>query len=203
LNAAPWNARRIGMAAVAVLALTLTGCAAGQHAQTADVVSAVDGVSANAGPVALRAVTVSPPTDDSFPADGDAPMEMVIVNNGRTDDHLISVSTPAANEVRFLASLPGDATTATSTDTASPSATDLPTIPSINLPMGHATSIGYTPDLPQVQLTGLTKQLFPAQSFPITFQFARAGSVTFTVAVHLTPGPSKTPTVDISPTAEG
>jgi copper(I)-binding protein len=53
-----------------------------------------------------------------------------------------------------------------------------------------------------IQLHGLAKQLFPAQTFPITFQFAKAGSVTFTISVHLAPGPASTPSIDIAPTAQ-
>ncbi len=222
MNAAPSSARRIGIGALTVAVLTLTGCAAGQHAQTADEVPVVDGVMANAGPVALRAVTVAPPTDNSFPANGDAPMQMVIINDGTADDQLESVTTSAASQVRFFSSLPAaDSSAPASTDSSSPETTpsetpsggesssstsssstaDVGTIQSINLPMGRATSIGYTPDLPQIQLHGLTSQLFPSESFPITFQFAKAGSVTFTVSVHLAPGPSSTPTLDVAPTA--
>ena len=222
MNAAPRSARRIGIGALAVAVLTLTGCAAGQHAQTADEVPVVDGVMANAGPVALRAVTVAPPTDNSFPANGDAPMQMVIINDGTTDDQLESVTTSAASQVRFFSSQPAaDSSAPASTDSSSPETTpsetpsggesssstssssiaDVGTIQSINLPMGRATSIGYTPDLPQIQLHGLTSQLFPSESFPITFQFAKAGSVTFTVSVHLAPGASSTPSLDVAPTA--
>lgn len=217
MNAAPSSARRIGIGALAVAVLTLTGCAAGQHAQTADEVPVVDGVMANAGPIALRAVTVAAPPADSFPVNGDAPMELVIINDGAADDQLEGVTTSAANEVRFFSSLPAtDTSAATSSDSSSAESTpsetpasgsssssssDVGTIQSINLPMGRATSIGYTPDLPQIQLHGLTSRLFPAESFPITFQFARAGSVTFTVSVHLAPGPSSTPSLDVAPTA--
>jgi len=74
---------------------------------------------------------------------------------------------------------------------------------SLELPAGRATSIGYTPELPVIQLQSLTRALFPSQAFPITFQFAKAGSVTFTMAVHLAPGPATTPSIDIAPTAEG
>ncbi len=231
MNAAPGSTRRIGIGigALAVAALTLTGCAAGQRAQTAAEVPVVDGVSANAGPIALRAVTVAAPPNGSFPVNGDAPMQLVIVNGGKIDDKLIGVSTIQASQVLLFASSPNPVTpgatqseSASGTDSSSPPAssdTALPTetastpgassppaaatIPSINLPVGRATSIGYTPDLPQIQLHGLASRLFPAETFPITFQFAIAGSVTFTVAVHLTTGPSSTPTMDISPTAAG
>ncbi|HZE51599.1 MAG TPA: hypothetical protein VE074_18630, partial [Jatrophihabitantaceae bacterium] len=89
------------------------------------------------------------------------------------------------------------------TTSATPTETAAPTLSAIELPAGRATSIGYTPELPVIQLQSLTRALFPSQAFPITFQFAKAGSVTFTMAVHLAPGPATTPSIDIAPTAEG
>lgn len=137
----------------------------------------VDGVAADAGPVALRAVTVAPPKAGSWAKGGDAPLQLVIVNNSRNTDQLTSVTTPVASDVRLL-----------------------PT--TLNLPGGQARSIGYTAGMPMIELHDLTQQLFPAQSFPITFHFANAGSVTFSIAVHLAPGPSTTPSLSISPSVE-
>ncbi|HEY7049978.1 MAG TPA: hypothetical protein VH373_22375 [Jatrophihabitantaceae bacterium] len=239
--ALPAGRRRIGIgvALTAGALLALGGCAAGQHAQTAAEVPAVDGVTANAGPIALRAVTVAPPDDKSYPAGGDATLQLVIVNDSKADDRLVGVSTPAATEGRFFANTAdatfvpsaapattsGSATgtgtatsgatgtgspTGTGTSTATEGATSspgtpaaAPTIPYIRLPAGQAVSIGYTPDLPVIQLHGLAKELFPAQTIPITFRFASAGSVTFVIAVHLAPGPPSTPSVDVAPTTEG
>ncbi len=213
MNAAPGSARRLGIGvAVAVAALALAGCAAGQHAPTSNEVPVVDGVSADAGPIALRAVTVAAPTQGSYPADGDATLQLVIVNDGHDPDKLVGVRTPQANEVRLFA----NAADADAASTAAPSssasaepsssAASSPSAPSalesLDLPAGRAVSIGYSPDLAVIQLHGLTSALFPAESFPITFQFAGAGTVTFTVAVHLAPGPSTTPTENISLTAD-
>lgn len=214
----------IGVAVAAGALLALGGCAAGQHAQTAVEVPVVDGVSANAGPIALRAVTVAPPTDKSYPEGGDATLQLVIVNDSLTDDQLTKVSTPVAAGVRMFADqadatftpLPsptessstasgtpsGTGSTPSGTESTTPSTTAAPTLRAISLPAGRAVSIGYTPDLPVIQLHGLSRELFPAQAFPITFQFAKSGSVTFTVAVHIAPGPSSTPSIDIAPTAE-
>lgn len=168
---------RVGVVACAAALLALAGCAAGQHAQTAEETPVVDGVAADAGPVALRAVTVAPPKTGSWAKGGDAPLQLVIVNNSRLDDQLSSVSTPVASDVRIS-----------------------PT--TLNLPGGQARSIGFSADMPMIQLHDLHQQLFPAQSFPITFHFAKAGSVTFSIAVHLAPGPSTTPSLNISPSVE-
>jgi copper(I)-binding protein len=251
------RSRRIGagFAVAAGALLALGGCAAGQHAQTAEEVPVVDGVGAQAGPIALRAVTVTPPSDNNYPAGGDATLELIIVNQSRSDDKLVEVSTPAADEVRLFANQ-ADSTftpppptptmsasgtgssTATGTGTATGTATGTPTgtatgsptgtggtsasgtetasgaatstapaapstIESIDLPAGGHTLIGYEPDQNVIQLHGLTKQLFPAQAFPITFRFEHAGAVTFTVSVHLASPPANRPSLDISPTGEG
>jgi len=214
LNAAPGSARRLGIG-VAVAALALAGCAAGQHAPTSNEVPVVDGVSADAGPIALRAVTVAAPTQGSYPADGDATLQLVIVNDGHDPDKLVGVRTAQANEVRLFANAAdADAASATapsssasaeppSSAASSPSSPSAPSaLESLDLPAGRAVSIGYSPDLAVIQLHGLTSALFPAESFPITFQFAGAGTVTFTVAVHLAPGPSTTPTENISLTGD-
>jgi len=216
LNAAPGSARRLGIGvAVVVAALALAGCAAGQHAPTANEVPVVDGVSADAGPIALRAVTVAAPTQGSYPADGDATLQLVIVNDGHDPDKLVGVRTAQANEVRLFANAadadaagaaaPSSSASAepSSSAASSPSAPSAPSsLESLDLPAGRAVSIGYSPDLAVIQLHGLTSPLFPAESFPITFQFAGAGSVTFTVAVHLAPGPSTTPTENIKLTGD-
>jgi copper(I)-binding protein len=234
----------VGVAAAAAALLVLGGCAAGQRAQTAEQTPVVDGVSANAGPIALRAVTVTAPTDDNYAEGGDATLQLVIVNDSRTDDELTGVATPEAPEVRLFAnqadaaSTPSLSSSSTGSTSETPSATgstspsptaatgstsETPsatgstspsptaattrsgpaTLMSIALPAGRAVSVGYTPDLPVIQLHGLTRQLFPAQTFPITFTFGKAGAVTFTVAVHLAPGPSATPSIDIAPPAQG
>ena len=239
--ALPAGRRRIGIgvALSAGALLALGGCAAGQHAQTAAEVGAVDGVSANAGPIALRAVAVSPPDNNSFAAGSDATLQLVIVNDSTTDDQLTGVSTRDASDVRFFANM-SDATfvplpsvaaeTTTSTPTSGATGTSTPTgtstatgtstgpaaskpaaphttaaaktIPSIRLPAGQSVSIGFMPDMPVIQLHGLARDLFPAQTLPITFQFAHNGSVTFVIAVHLAPGPPTTPTVNVAPTAQ-
>lgn len=235
--ALPAGRRRIGIGvALSVGALlALGGCAAGQHAQTAAEVPAVDGVSANAGPIALRAVAVSPPDNKSYAAGSDATLQLVIVNDSTTDDELTGVSTRDASEVRFFAnmadatfvplpSVAPETTTGTATGTSGATGTSTPTggatgtatskpapphttaapktIPSIRLPAGQSVSIGFMPDMPVIQLHGLARDLFPAQTLPITFQFAHNGSVTFVIAVHLAPGPATTPSINVAPTAQ-
>lgn len=151
----------------------------------------VDGVAADVGSVALRAVTVAPPAGGSYPKGGAAPLQLVIVNDSIRPDQLVRVTTPVAGDVRLFP----NAAAATGT-TASAA------LQSLSFPRGQATSIGFADSEPVIQLQNLTQQLFPAQSFPITFEFATAGSVTFSVAVHLVPGPSRTPSINVSPITE-
>jgi copper(I)-binding protein len=199
----------VGVALAAGALLVLGGCAAGQHAQTAEETPVVDGVSANVGDIALRAVAVAPPPDKNYAQGSDATLQLVIVNGGDTDDELTRVSTPAAAEVRMFATgtaaSPGATSSPGSTPTSqvppsTPASSPPATISSVNLPAGLAVQIGYSPDQPVIQLHNLTEQLFPAQTIELTFQFGNSGAVTFTAAVHLTEGPSTTPSVDVSPT---
>ena len=71
---------------------------------------------------------------------------------------------------------------------------------SIDIPGDESVSVGFDPGNPQVVLTGLTENLFPAQTITVTFQFAKAGSVTTRVPVSLTTPPSNPPTINASPT---
>ena len=185
------SSRRVSVRVAALAAgalLMLGGCAAGQDAQTAEESPVVDGVSANVGDIALRAVAVAPPQNNSHPKGGDATLQLVIVNGGGSDDQLTGVSTLAATQVRIFANQ----------QAASPGSPT--TISRVNLPAGLAVPFGYSPDQPVIQLHDLTEQLFPAQTIQLTFQFGKAGMVTFTAAVHLAPGPSTTPREDVRPT---
>ncbi len=172
MNAAPGSARRLGIGVVvAVAALTLAGCAAGQHAPMAEEVPVVDGVSADAGPIALRAVTVAAPTNGSYPADGDATLQLVIVNDGHTPDKLVGVRTAQANEVRLFAN---------ATDAASAAA------PSSSASAEPSSSAPATPSPTQSTSAAPVPSALESLDLP---------------AGHLAPGPSTTPTETISPTA--
>ena len=102
--------RATGIAAIAAAALLLTGCAAGQRAQTAVESPVVDGVFANVGKINIRAASVSPPTGNFYPVGSNAKLNLVLINNGGTDDILTSVTAvlpangkPAASSVVFYA----------------------------------------------------------------------------------------------------
>jgi copper(I)-binding protein len=74
---------------------------------------------------------------------------------------------------------------------------------SLDVPAESSVQIGLSGQNIVFQLTGLTKALFPGTSVPITFSFAKAGSVTVQVPVQLTTLPSGSGEVIPSDTTAG
>ena len=187
--------RTRGLRAVLVaggIAVLLAGCAAGQVASTAEIVPVIDGALATVNTMDLRAIAVAPPTDRSWAEGSSAPLQMFLINNSATPDQLIRVSTNRSASVQVLAQGGVEASAASSAQQAQ----------SIDVPGDESVSVGFDPGNPQVVLTGLTENLFPAQTISVTFQFAKAGSVTTNVPVRLTSPPSSPPTINATP-AEG
>lgn len=89
-------------AAVGVLALVLAGCGTGRDAQTSLDLPSVPGVNASAedGSVLLRnaAIAFSP---DGYPAGGDAPVELHLVNTTDGTVRLVEVTAEEAQSVSF------------------------------------------------------------------------------------------------------
>ncbi len=198
------RARRIGAAGLTAAALVaLTSCAAGQVAGSANQTPAVDGVAANIGLINLRAVAVVAPPDKSYPKGGDAPLQLVLINSGMRSDTLTSVTSDIAAGSAFYPtgtdalSASGTSSSATTGATSpSSSAITLPVVPTlagIEVVPGERLSIGLADTDKAILLHGLTQQLFPAESFKVTFAFQNAGSQTFSVAVHLGSAPSNRP----------
>jgi copper(I)-binding protein len=157
---------RLGFGIAAVGAsLLLSGCAAGQHAATAEKTPAIDGTQVQAGQIDLRAIAFPAPVSNSYDVGSDVPLEFVLVNTGSAADQLVSLSSPNFS-----------GTTATN----------------LTVEPGTAVQVGLTPDDPQVKLTKLAMSpgdataLFPGQAVPVTFTFKTAGAVTATVPVKLT-----------------
>ena len=185
--------RTRGLRAVLVaggIAVLLAGCAAGQVTSTAEIVPVVDGALATVSTMDLRAIAVAPPTDRSWAEGSSAPMQMFLINNSATPDQLLKVSTDRSASVQVLAQGGVQASAASSAQQAQ----------SIDVPGDESVSVGFDPGNPQVVLTGLTENLFPAQTISVTFQFAKAGSVTTNVPVRLTSPPSSPPIINATPT---
>jgi copper(I)-binding protein len=216
LPGGPGPIRRFSVAAAAAVAgtLLLVGCAAGQNAQTVGQQPPIDGTSASAGDIAIRAAgVITPANGQSYDKGASALLQLVLVNNGATDTTLTSVSSPVAGNAVVSNSGSPDASAATSdsasasdsgsgsaSDSASasasatvsssgaePSATGSPipgSVP-IQLPAGQSVQIGFSNDGPSISLNSLTAALFPAQTVPVTFTFGNGSTVTTNLTVKL------------------
>lgn len=90
----------------------LAGCGAGQITQTGSQASGVGGASANIGQIAVREAAFAFTGDGKsaaiYPAGGEAPLTMTVVNFGSQVDKLTNVSSPAAESAKIT----GDGTIA-------------------------------------------------------------------------------------------
>jgi len=91
----------------------------------------------------------------------------------------------------------GPSESASGSTSASPSAGPTPTEePAAQIPIPANGVVPFTDDGPKVELTGLTTQLYPAQTLQVTLVFQKAGQVTMTIAVSAPQGQiSLAPTV--------
>ncbi|MEU3625281.1 hypothetical protein BS329_04110 [Amycolatopsis coloradensis] len=91
--------RRVFGASVLALgaALVLAGCGAGQITQTDSQQPAVNGTYAQAKDLVLRNAALQFPEEgQAYPAGAAVPLSLTIVNQGKQDDELVSVSSEAA-----------------------------------------------------------------------------------------------------------
>ena len=154
-----------GVAGAVVLSgLLLSGCGAGQIAQTSGQVSATNGLNTSVGQVDLRDMQIAYPAAPAGPAalyarGTAAPVRATVINTGPVADRLVSVSSPAASSVRIQ----GDATMPQDVALVSAGNSSL-------TPTGSR----------QIQLVaeGLTQPIAAGGTVPMTFVFERAGSVT-------------------------
>jgi copper(I)-binding protein len=161
-----------------VLALALTGCAAGQIPQTAQQVAAVDGANGTAGPLGVRHVVFAKTDDGSYQVGSDAPLLLWVSNAAITADTLTAVSTPVADNVEISGSAVFEGQTL--------------------VEVGSATPL-------KITVTGLKEEIPAGHSMPVTFTFKAAGPITVNVPVEI-PGDRGTEpreTVNILPAEPG
>jgi copper(I)-binding protein len=184
------SARRLGIAVAGVL--LAAGCAAGQHAQTAQVRPGIDGTLGSVGAISLDGVAVHAPSGASYAKGSNAQLALTIVNDGTSPDTLVSVTSPSFAGWGIAAN--SDA------DTSTPTATGLTIQPGTAQRLGVA-DLGGSADLSDrtVVLTSLEQQLFPGNTVEITFRFARSGSATLRVPVQLRDAPSEGATLQVDP----
>jgi hypothetical protein len=168
------------LAGAAVAAgLLVSGCSAGQIAETAEKQASVPGTNADAevhdasgaviGRVSVRNVVVAYPGPEGYPAGGDAPLEVAIFNDtpkavrvrvtSPTDVQPGEEGTVAARSVE----LTGSGAVPTGEPTTSPSATGSPTA----RPSGTATPTARPPATPTARPAAEAVIEIPASSFAI------------------------------------
>lgn len=154
-----------GLAACGVI---LTGCGSGQISQVSGQEAAVNGMSANAKNIVLRNVhLLENQTSDATQPGKVVPLVFVAANNSvDVDDRLVSITSDFG-------------TVALSGDGAIPAGRAL-----VVAPKGQPEAMGST--APGTADVTLTKPITNGLSYPFTFTFEKAGSVT--VAVPLSAG---------------
>jgi copper(I)-binding protein len=192
------TARRTGVAGLAAAALLTAGCTAGQHAQTADEQETLDGTTVRVGSyITLGGIALATPTDGKSWARGSSvPIKAVVVNSGRNDDKLTSITSSSITSWGVYPSLFQATGAKADAGSPPPEPVDLPALSRVAF-SGESGSAAGTRVL---VVTGVKAPLFPGTSIKLTFTFAKAGAVTAQVPVQLSsspqtsviPGPSAT-----------
>jgi copper(I)-binding protein len=182
-----------------VTALVVAGCGAGQNTQTDSVLPAVNGAIGQAGPIAIRDAQFAVPTKGVFPAGSDAPLRLTIVNTSAENaDELIEVTSPVADEVEITGDRSlqpqrpllvdgGGGTVGSSpasSSSARPTGSSSAPAPPAPVEIGKA----------RIVLKGLSSALFAGKTYPVTFVFRNAGSVTVQLPIANPPSARPEPT---------
>lgn len=179
------TARRLGVALAGVL-LTAS-CAAGQHAQTADVVPAIDGTHGQVGDLLLEGVAIHAPSGSSYAKGGNAQLAITVVNGGASPDTLVNVTSPSFTSWGIV-----DNAQASSVSQSGGAATGLTIQPHSAERLGLA-ALGASATLsPRTLVLEQLKSgpLYPGADVDVTFRFANAGSTTLHVPVQITASPN-------------
>lgn len=173
---------RVAVAALVAAGVTLlTGCHAGQQAQTAEQIPTIDGNFAQVGDLALRDITIEYPEKGSWPQGGDARVEMVVVNEARRSDTLVSVRSEAASGAELSATPAGTATPTASGEpqpSETPSGTASPTASPTGSPSGTPSGSGSPSGTPSGSGTP-TASPTPEEEVATTIAIPGAGLVAF------------------------
>jgi copper(I)-binding protein len=180
-------ARRAGVALAAVL--LSSSCAAGQHAQTLDVVPALDGTYGTAGRLRLDGVAIPTPSDSSYAAGANVPLALTLVNSGNSPDTLVNVTSSDFTGWGIV-----DNADAGSASASKGADTGLTVAPNSAQRLGLVTQGGSSDASPRtLVLMGLAADaapLRPGSSVDLTFRFANAGTTTLHVPVQLASEPT-------------
>lgn len=158
----------------------------------------------NNGATADRLVSVTSPIASSavvsnagLPDSGTA-VSSIAPNASPTDS-----TSPSAGQGSTSTSDSASAGTNSASTSESPTASGIVTgspIPApssvpIALAAGQSVQVGYSASGPNVELTGLTQTLFPAQTVPVTFTFANGATMTVDMSVRLSTDEPPAPTI--------
>lgn len=178
---------RVGRAGLAVLGvgavLTMTGCAAGQVAETAEEPPAVNGAVAQTGKITISDASLVYPdkTKGVYAKGSDIELALSISNSANTDDKLVDVASKAASDVtvkgdasvpsggKLVVGDPGGSNAAGDSAADSDESQD-----GDDADDGDDEQLGHA----RVALRDTTRPVKPGYSLPVTFTFAEAGSVT-------------------------
>ncbi|TQS40052.1 hypothetical protein [Cryptosporangium phraense] len=137
-------------------AAALTGCSAGQVAETAMKVPAIQGIDATVGDIAVRDALIAFPAEGvTWPAGSDVPLRMRLVNNGASADRLVSASADLTQSVQLQVvpeggqsvETPSAEPSAAVSESASPSAGETTPAGATNTPSGAVEGGTPTPTL--------------------------------------------------------
>ena len=173
-----------------VVPLVISGCAAGQRAQTANEYSVVGGTTATIGAMGIRDAGISAPkVAAGYVSGANVTLTMTVVNIGDSADSLVSVTSPNAAS----ATLAGPKSAAPTSAAAAASAP-------IVVPANGAVPIGQGAGSGTITLTKLKYRLVPGESVPVTLTFQSAGAVTVMMPVMLLSDQTGGETADVAPT---
>jgi copper(I)-binding protein len=168
--------RRTALLAATLLgaaALVLSGCSAGAVTQTDTTVSSVSGSEGQTGQILLRDITLDPGQEVVVPAGATITVAGTLVNQGLGDDQLVSVTSPYFGQVRNegTTTIPGNDAIRIVGSQPGPVGPPSPTQPSGTV---------------RLTASGVSQVLHAGPTYPVTFTFARSGSVTLPVPLQTT-----------------
>lgn len=176
---------------------TLTSCAAGQHAQTAEERPTIDGYYGDVGRLTLGGVALAAPTGNTWPHGSTVPMSLYVANTSGQADKLVNVSSPSFTGWQITSGSALSAAASTS-GSAGPSSSSGPLQGGSGSPqpipaggvlslgqaqVNHATGTGSGKVL---LLTGLKGQLWPGAQVTVVLTFQHAGTKRMRVPVQIT-----------------
>jgi copper(I)-binding protein len=139
----PVTARRIGIGLLAAVAVLTSGCAAGEHAMTAEEKPTIDATNADIGSIQLRGLAIESPVTSTFYAKGSSALvTMALINSGKGSDTLTGISSPAFSSWGVFPKLAQAeaAQAAPSSSSAAPSAAS--SAPTTSAPSGSSSAPG-------------------------------------------------------------